>query len=151
MPDATEIDRAPFGHLRYGKEYGAEYWRGSIKLPGFEKVFSLIVRAGRGGPSQRQAAAMIAIVANASHLRQQATPAMAELHREAGLPVSDGEAEGKDVWSTLQPEEIEVSDESYYGDGRIFVGIIFGSTLEPDFAPAIETADGSFVQVLPGT
>ncbi|WP_046666637.1 hypothetical protein [Neorhizobium galegae] len=76
---------------------------------------------------------------------------MAALNREAGLPVSDGEAEGTDVWSILQPEEIEVSDESYYGDGRIFVALIFGSMLEPDFAPAIETADGSFVRVLHGT
>jgi len=52
---------------------------------------------------------------------------------------------------TVQPEEIEVSDESYYRDGRIFVALIFGSTQEPSFAPAIETVDGIFVRVLSGT
>jgi hypothetical protein len=151
MSEAKEIDCVPFGSLRYGKEYGAEYWLGGITLPGFEKDFSLIVRAGRDGPSQRQAAAMTAVLANASMLRQQATSAMAELHRDIGLPFANGTTEGKDVWSSLNPEQIDVSDESYYRDGRIFVGLIFGSTLEPDFAPAIETADGNYVQVLSAT
>ncbi|WP_454818914.1 hypothetical protein [Labrys neptuniae] len=148
MTDVADIDRAPFGRLRYGKQYGAEHWRGNVSLPGFGEPFSIIVRAGRSGPSERQTAAMFAVVANASSLRQQATQPMAELHREAGLPFSGGD---KNVWSILQPEEIEVSDESYYRDGRIFVALIFGSTLEPDFAPAIETADGHFVRTLSGT
>lgn len=148
MTDVADIDRTPFGRLRYGKKYGAEYWQGSVTLPGFGQPFSLVVRAGQNGPSERQTAAMIGAVANASSLREQATQPMAELHKEAGLPFSGGD---KNVWSILQPEEIEVSDESYYRDGRIFVALIFGSTLEPEFAPAIETADGYFVQVLSGT
>ena len=150
MTDVADIDRTPFGRLRYGKEYGAEFWLGGVTLPGFDQPFSIVVRAGRSGPSERQTAAMTAVAANASLLRQQATQPMAELHREAPLPFSE-EAEDSEVWAILQPGEIEVSDESYYRDGRIFVGLIFYSTVEPDFAPAIETADGHFVQVLSGT
>lgn len=148
MTNVMDIDHAPFGRLQYGKEYGAEYWRGSVTLPGFVQPFSLTVRAGRSGPSVRQTAAMIAVEADASLLLEQATQPMIELHREAGLPSPGGD---KNVWSILQPEEIEVSDETYYQDGRIFLALIFSSTVEPDFAPAIETADGRFLQVVSGT
>ncbi|NTE89604.1 hypothetical protein [Agrobacterium rubi] len=147
MADVGHIDRPPFGRLGYGKQYGAEYWRGSLSLPGFGQPFSLIVRAGLGGPSARQAAAVTAVVLNVSSLREQATQPMAELHKQAGLPLF---GEDKNVWSFVQPEEIDVSDEGYYRDGRILVALIFGSMSEPAFAPAIETADGHFVQVLSG-
>lgn len=55
------------------------------------------------------------------------------------------------IWDFLRPEFIEVCDSSYYKDGRIFIAIAFASTQAPDFLPAIETADGAFVQVLSGT
>ena len=151
MTNVTEINHSPFGHLRYGKEYGVEYWRGSITLSCFEQPFALIVRAGRGGPSQQQAAALTAVVKSASMIQQQATTPMVKAHREAGISFETRNTGNGDVWSILQPEEIEVSDESYYRDGRIFVALIFGSTQEPSFAPAIETVDGIFVRVLSGT
>lgn len=44
-----------------------------------------------------------------------------------------------------------MSDNRYYRDGRIAVLLIFGSKLEPDFAPAIETANGDFKQVVSGS
>ncbi|WP_281406116.1 hypothetical protein [Agrobacterium rosae] len=43
-----------------------------------------------------------------------------------------------------------MSDEGFYRDGRIFVALIFGAMSEPAFAPAIEMADGRFLQVLSG-
>lgn len=76
---------------------------------------------------------------------------MAELHRQSGLCSPAMDAGDDEVWSLLRPEEIEVSDDRYFRDGRIAIALIFGSTLEPDFAPAIETANGDFRQVLSGT
>lgn len=148
MGDETELEIAPFGRLRYGREYGVEYWRGAIALSSFEQAFALTVRAGRSGPSPRQVAAMTRLAASAVAIHRQATGPMAELHRRSGLCSLAGEDA---VWSVLRPEEIEVSDERYLGDGRIAVLLIFVSTLEPGFAPAIETADGEFRHVLSGS
>ena len=124
-------------------EYFGSYWKGAVQLGVFGKRFDLIVRAGRDGPSAAQVAAM-------SQLVSDAVPMLA-IHRDApGFP-GDGSAAGELIWDLLQPEQIGVLDVSYYGDGRIAILITFGSSLHPDFAPAIETADGHFVQVLSGT
>jgi len=64
---------------------------------------------------------------------------MADLHQARVLLLDNGRRDGK-VWSVLQPQEIDMS--AAIGDGRIAVLLIFGSKLEPEFAPAIETADG---------
>lgn len=149
MTDGLNIERAPFGGLRYGSRYGAEYWEGDIVLPGVG-TFAIIVRAGREGPSRAQVAAMRRLVRDIGEIRRLAASPMADLHRECGLTLPDG---GRDesVWSILQAEQIDMADEGYHRDGRIFAALIFGSTVEPDFAPAIETADGVFQQVLSGT
>ena len=147
MAEETAVDVAPFGRL----QYGAEYWRGSTTLSSFEQPFALIVRAGRIGPSPQQIAAMTSLMTNAAAIKRQATEPMAELHRESGLPFPEMDAGNDKVWSILQPEEIEVSDDFYYRDGRIAALLIFGSKLEPDFAPAIETANGDFKQILSGS
>ena len=55
---------------------------------------------------------------------------------------------GERIWSYLEPEQIEVSNARYYGDGRIAILLIFNSTRNMDFSPAIETTDGRFRQVL---
>jgi hypothetical protein len=76
---------------------------------------------------------------------------MTALHRSSRLLPDEQHVPASDIWRLLQPEQIEVSSTSYYGDGKIAILMIFGSTLVRDFAPAIETADGQFVQVLSGT
>lgn len=145
------MDYAPFGRLRYGCEHGVEYWRGSIALPSFELPFLLIVRASQAGPSRRQTAAMTDLLVNAVAVKREATGPMADLHRKNSQTLTAADSSDADVWEHLQPAEIDVSDDAYFGDGRIAILLIFGSKLEPSFAPAIETADGAFQQALTGT
>ncbi len=132
--------------------YLSGYWTAPLVLAPFGPApFELILRAGRSGPSPAQSAALQRVVADAAALRSAASAAMAELHREGGLwPGSASGDAPEQTWQWLEPMQIEVSD-SYFDDGRCAVLLIFASRLQADFAPAIETADGAFVQVLGGT
>lgn len=135
----------------FGKLEFTTHWRGHIALAFDERPFEVLVRAKRGGPSANQIAAMKVLTTNALQIRAQATPYMATLHRSAWFFPTQTLASDDQIWDHLIPNQIEVSDESYYGDGRIASLIIFGLKSHQDYGPAIETADGSFVQVLSGT
>lgn len=127
------------------------YWKGIVRLCAFGKPFELIVRARRDGPSAAQAAALARLVSCAASIRSAATAQMVGIHQDVpGFPDDDGTA-GDRIWDLLEPAQIEVTDGSYYGDGRIAIMLMFESSLHPDFAPAIETSNGHFVQALGGT
>lgn len=132
-------------------EYGSSYWEGTVDLEPFGGSFQVIVRAKRDGPSNAQIRALARLVSEAATIRSLAGKDMVHVHEESKLlpPGLGSDADG--IWQHLQPSQVEISDESYYGDGRIAVLIIFESLREADFAPAIETADGQFVEVLSGT
>lgn len=132
-------------------QYGSAYWESMVDLQAFGGPFSLIVRAKREGPSDAQATAMSRLISNAASIRGLASREMIAEHEECGLLPRNLESGADSIWQHLSPSQVEVSDESYYGDGRIAVIIIFESAQHMDFAPAIETADGHFVQVLSGT
>ncbi len=146
-------DRKPsLEHPLLGRiTYVSRYWDGHVRLDGFETPFQLIVRAGPDGPSEKQVAAMARLASDSARIRREASAPMIEVHRESGLVPGGLGADLERIWDALEPEQIELSNEDYYRDGRIAVLLIFGSLQEPDFAPAIETADGRFVQVLGGT
>ncbi|HEV2573542.1 MAG TPA: hypothetical protein VGU72_17540 [Beijerinckiaceae bacterium] len=141
------LELPPFGKL----EYFSAYWRGSLLLEAFQKEFDLVVRAEREGPSSAQAAAMTRLLTDVAAIKSSATEPMIDVHRRSGLMPDDLVGQPENIWNSLDPEEIEVSDASYYDNGRIAILMIFGSLLNTDFAPAIETADGQFMQVLDGT
>ena len=141
------LELAPFGRI----EYFSAYWRGSLRLSAFENEFDLIVRARRDGPSAAQIAALAHLAANAAAIKETAAEPMIDVHRQSGLLADDLVDAPRRIWDLLEPEQIEVADESYYGDGRIAILMIFGSRLDEDFAPAIETADGTFADALSGT
>ena len=132
-------------------QYGSGYWEGMVELEPFGGSFQVIVRATRDGPSDAQIAAMSRVIADAVALRKVATKEMVDVHEESELLPDDLGSDADGIWRHLHPSQVEVADESYYEDGRIAVLIIFESTQHGDFAPAIETADGSFVEVLSGT
>ncbi len=135
------------GELRYG----CRYWKGTIVLEALGGSFDLIVRASRDGPSAAQIAAMSRAIADAASIKIAASKKMADLHAYSEILSVSLNSNAYGIWGYLHPLEIEVSDESFYEDGRIAIFIIFESTLHRDFAPAIETADGFFVEVLSGT
>ena len=141
------LELPPFGKL----EYFSAYWRGRFLLDAFQKEFDLIVRAERDGPSSAQAAAMSRLVSDVASIKSSATEPMIDVHRRSGLMPDDLARQPGNIWESLDPEQIEVADASYYDNGRIAILMIFGSLLNMDFAPAIETADGQFMQVLDGT
>ena len=136
-----------FGTLRYG----SAYWEGTIHLEPFGGSFPIIVRAKREGPSASQVAAMSRVVSEAASIKALASAGMVEVHEESELLPSGVGPHPETIWQHLAPSQIEVCDETYYGDGRIAVLLIFEASEQPDFAPAIETADGTFVEVLSGT
>lgn len=136
-----------FGTLRYG----SAYWEGTIQLEPFAGSFPVIVRAKRDGPSASQIVAMSRVVSEASSIKASASAGMVEVHEQSELLPSDLGPHSEAIWKYLSPSQIEVCDETYYGDGRIAVLLIFEASGQPDFAPAIETADGTFVEVLSGT
>lgn len=141
------LELPSFGKL----EYFSAYWRGRLRLGAFEKEFDLIVRAKRDGPSEAQSAALSRLIADAVSIKSSATEPMIEVHRHSGLMPDDLVGQPTRIWNALEPEQIEVADESYYGDGRIAILMIFRSFMNDDFAPAIETADGVYVEALSGT
>lgn len=122
-------------------QYGSRYWEGSLDLPPFRAPFPIIIRALREGPTPAQTAA----------IRGKASADMVDMHRQSGLLPSDPGPEPAAIWQHLLPWQIEVSDAAYYGNGQITVLIILESTQHCDLVPAIETADGDYVGVLPGT
>lgn len=132
-------------------QYGSSYWEGSVDLEPFGGSFPVIVRATRDGPSNAQISAMARVISDAVSIRKLASKEMVDLHEEGEISPSGLDSDVDGIWQHLRPCQVEVTDESYYGDGRIAVLIIFESTQQVDFAPAIETADGSFVEVLSGT
>ncbi|TPG55939.1 hypothetical protein EAH89_13455 [Roseomonas nepalensis] len=136
-----------------GIECFGSYWQGTLVLNDFEKPFRLIVRAKQEGPSSEQATAMSTLVTSLASIRRAATAPMTELHRESELLPDPAGMSGDRIWSYLEPEQIEVSDARYYrnGNGSIAILLIFNSTQNMDFSPAIETTDGRFRQVLSGT
>ncbi|MBR0644865.1 hypothetical protein [Plastoroseomonas hellenica] len=140
-----------FGRLTYDTQYGESWWSGEVKLAAFDKPFPVLVRAKGDGPSQAQTIAFSRIIAGSEDLRRRASKPMADLHREGGLLPGGADARDEAVWNHLVPEQIEMSDERYYRDGRIMGALLFVSTLHDSFVPAIETADGEFVRVLSGT
>ena len=145
-----EIQSPPFGVLTKDGKF-SKIWNGTLILPCFGKPFDILVRGTADGPLSRQALAMQRIVAEADEIKGRATVPMRNLYEEVGLlPASFGNDSDR-IWDFLEPSFIEVSDESYYEDGRIAVTIAFQSLHEPEFVPAIETADGEFVEVLSGT
>lgn len=132
-------------------QYGSGYWEGMVDLAPLGGSFQVIVRARRDGPSDAQIAAMSRVISDAGSIRGAASKDMIDVHEESELLPSGLGSDADGIWRHLQPSQVEVCDESYYDDGRIAVLIIFESTQHGDFAPAIETADGYYVEVLSGT
>lgn len=147
----TERDFPVFGRLTYGAQRGESWWSGEVRLAAFDKPFPVLVRAKGDGPSEAQTIAFSRIIAGSEELRRRASKPMADLHREGGLLPGGAGASDEAVWNHLVPEQIDISDERYYRDGRIMAALLFVSTRHDSFVPAIETADGAFVQVLSGT
>jgi hypothetical protein len=140
-----------FGQLVHGSQDGEEWWSGDAALSGFDKPFSLIVRAKRDGPSKDQIEAFRKAASNLEEICRSATREMVELHRRGGICPDEADKDENKIWSFLVPEQIDVSDSRYAPDGRIVVLFIFVSTLHVSFVPAIQTSKGKFVQVLEGT
>jgi hypothetical protein len=145
-----EISCAPFGKLSKQGEH-TKNWTGLLSLPAFSGEFNVIIHGAKDGPLPLQVKAIERLLADDLPIKKRASAPMFDMHVKAGFAVNYIDDNAERIWELLKPEMVEVCDESYYRDGRICIVIVFGSRLEPDFAPAIETADGSFVGVLGGT
>ena len=149
-----EIHNPSFGTLTKEGKF-SKIWKGSLILPCFIKPFEVLVRGTADGPLPRQVAAMQHIVTEADDIKRLATLPMRALYEQSDLLSPSFGDDSNRIWDFLDPAFIEVSNESYYEeeyeDGRIAVAIAFQSIHEPNFIPAIETADGWFIGVLSGT
>lgn len=145
-----EIEAPPFGRL-WKQGQHSKVWTGRIELEGFDGPFDMVLRATAEGPLPEQSTALTRIVAEARALRDQAAAAMLDIYRETGLDMGSIGSDPTRIWDLLQPAFIEICDRSYYRDGRICILVVFASREEPEFVPTIETADGSYADVLSGT
>lgn len=100
------LDCPPFGRL-VAQGQGS-VWEGTIDLPHLGAAFELRVHGRREGPMPEQAAAFERLLANAAHIRAQATPALVAYLLECEVVPEEVALCEADLWLHLQPCWIEV-------------------------------------------